>query len=349
MNMPITIEPPAPAGACIVLFGIVLLMSVIGRVTPSVFRPFFVLCIHRIQHRLLISHLNLVALRYRLLMRLCEFRMCLCKDRIICLKRGYLTGDEPNLRSNFVLWSIAINHPVQVFNVIFESNHIVMRDVMPNSIIGTKSGVKDKVHPGLSLPPTIVRLPCTARLILNDLQQEWQSRCVRALHRSGWCRRRSQQPGRDLSQTHAEPDHPEHRPKRREQQLRGPSGNSRRQSEEQASDHRQADGPSPIERPQPGVGEIHQPHEHHAPRAEEVGARASAILQRRDRRVVWANSQSQITFNSGWVWTAWCVACQRGFLKALHRLVHLRAGHRQKRSLQSQIHVRIGQRFFGPP
>jgi hypothetical protein len=42
------------------------------------------------------------------------------------------------------------------------------------------------------------------------------------------------------------------------------------------------------------------------------------------------------------------VACQRAFFKALHALVHLLTGHRQKRLLQSQLHVRIGQGLLGP-
>jgi hypothetical protein len=49
------------------------------------------------------------------------------------------------------------------------------------------------------------------------------------------------------------------------------------------------------------------------------------------------------------VWTAWCVACQRVFFEALHAQVHLLTGHPQKRLLQSQLHVRIGQGLFGPP
>ncbi len=53
--------------------------------------------------------------------------MCFCKSRELCLKRGYLTGNEPNLRSNSVLWSAAINHPIQVINVLLESIHIVKR------------------------------------------------------------------------------------------------------------------------------------------------------------------------------------------------------------------------------
>ena len=37
------------------------------------------------------------------------------------------------------------------------------------------------------------------------------------------------------------------------------------------------------------------------------------------------------------------------FFKVLHRLVHPLAGHRQKRLLQRQLHVRVGQGFFGLP
>jgi len=42
------------------------------------------------------------------------------------------------------------------------------------------------------------------------------------------------------------------------------------------------------------------------------------------------------------------VACQRVFFEALHALVQVLAGHGQKRLLQSQLHVGIGQGFLGP-
>jgi hypothetical protein len=62
-------------------------------------------------------------------MRLLRLFMSLCKARIIRLQRGYLTGYEPNLRSNRVLWRAAINHPVKVVKVLFELHRIVLCDV----------------------------------------------------------------------------------------------------------------------------------------------------------------------------------------------------------------------------
>ena len=64
---------------------------------------------------------------------------------------------------------------------------------------------------------------------------------------------------------------------------------------------------------------------------------------------MFASSQSQITFNSGLASTAWCAARQRAFLKPPPLWSSLLTGHRQKRLLQRQFHMRIGQRFLGPP
>jgi hypothetical protein len=58
-----------------------------------------------------------------------QLLMCLSKTRIICLTRGYLTGNEPNLGSNGVLWSAGIHHPVEIIKVLLEAWHIVQRDV----------------------------------------------------------------------------------------------------------------------------------------------------------------------------------------------------------------------------
>jgi hypothetical protein len=98
-------------------------------VTFSELYLFLLLLVKPIAHSFFIA---LLKFRYFFLKSGVKFRMCLCKVRIICLQRGYLTGDEPNLRTNFIFWRIAINHPVQIFNVIFESYHNVIRDLMPN-------------------------------------------------------------------------------------------------------------------------------------------------------------------------------------------------------------------------
>ena len=53
-----------------------------------------------------------------------EILMVLRKASIIRLKCGYLTGNEPNLVFGFVLWRVAINHPLQVIKDLLESCHI---------------------------------------------------------------------------------------------------------------------------------------------------------------------------------------------------------------------------------
>ena len=58
-------------------------------------------------------------------MRLVEIRMVLRKAIIFCLKRCHLTGNEPDLASGFVLWRVAVHHPVQVVNVLLEACHMV--------------------------------------------------------------------------------------------------------------------------------------------------------------------------------------------------------------------------------
>ncbi len=77
-----------------------------------------------------------VKLRYGFLCRLTELRMMLLKTRMICLKRGYLTGNEPNLRTYRVLCRACVHHPVKVVNVFLECFHIVrvsMRSNDPSS------------------------------------------------------------------------------------------------------------------------------------------------------------------------------------------------------------------------
>jgi hypothetical protein len=56
-------------------------------------------------------------------MRLLEVRMSLSKARIICFKSSYLAGNEPDLRSNSILWRAGCNHPVEVINVLLECLH----------------------------------------------------------------------------------------------------------------------------------------------------------------------------------------------------------------------------------
>ena len=62
-------------------------------------------------------------------MRLMEVRMVLSKARIISLHRGYLSVNEPNLRSNFILLRVCVNHPVEFVNVLLESHNEVCRDL----------------------------------------------------------------------------------------------------------------------------------------------------------------------------------------------------------------------------
>src|SRR5213594_2277740 len=70
--------------------------------------------------------------RYFFLKARVKFLMYLCKARIICLQRGYLTGNEANLRTNRVLCRACVNHPVEVVKVFLECFHIVCRDLAPN-------------------------------------------------------------------------------------------------------------------------------------------------------------------------------------------------------------------------
>src|SRR6266498_552421 len=96
----------------------------------SDFGVFLRLLLKQVAHFFLIA---LVKMRYGSLCRLTELRMVLIKAREICLKRGYLTGNEPNLRTNRVLWRAAIHHPVKIVDVFLESFHFVMRHVAPNA------------------------------------------------------------------------------------------------------------------------------------------------------------------------------------------------------------------------
>ena len=63
---------------------------------------------------------------------ICELGMARCKTVIICLQRGYLTGHEPNLRSNRVLCRACVNHPVEVINIFLECFHKVRVATKPN-------------------------------------------------------------------------------------------------------------------------------------------------------------------------------------------------------------------------
>jgi len=68
-------------------------------------------------------------------------RMILCKARILCLKRGYLTCDESNLRTDRVLCRACVHHPIEVVEVLLESLHIVSRDLRK------QQNVKHQVNP----------------------------------------------------------------------------------------------------------------------------------------------------------------------------------------------------------
>ena len=67
--------------------------------------------------------------RIRFLQFLLECRMALNKTRIVCLKRGYLAGNESNLRSNAILWRVCVNHPVEIVNVFLECFHEVLKEL----------------------------------------------------------------------------------------------------------------------------------------------------------------------------------------------------------------------------
>ena len=106
-----------------------------SRIRPKiVFLRAFVVCFFRkafIAAKYFLP-LRLLELRMRLFelrMLVSKFHMVLSKARIICLKSGYLSGDEPNLRSNFVLCCAAVNHPVEIINVFVEGFHLVNRDL----------------------------------------------------------------------------------------------------------------------------------------------------------------------------------------------------------------------------
>jgi hypothetical protein len=68
-------------------------------------------------------------IRYFLRSGLLKLRMILCQARIICLKRGYLSVNQAKLRSNRVLWSVGINHPVEIVNVLLQSGHTVFQEL----------------------------------------------------------------------------------------------------------------------------------------------------------------------------------------------------------------------------
>ena len=62
-------------------------------------------------------------------MRLLEVRMLLCQARIICLKRGYLSPNEGKLASEVWFARVAVNHPIQIINVLSEACHKVQSDI----------------------------------------------------------------------------------------------------------------------------------------------------------------------------------------------------------------------------
>lgn len=58
-----------------------------------------------------------------------ELRMSVRKARIIFLKLPGFAGDEANLRTDFVLFRAAVNHPVKVVKVLIESHSIVKMEL----------------------------------------------------------------------------------------------------------------------------------------------------------------------------------------------------------------------------
>jgi hypothetical protein len=114
-----------------------------------------------IVRRLLISRLQVRKLLINCHLRRCEVRMALCQSRIICLKRGYFSANEPNLRSNSVLCRALYYHPIQVVNILQECIHKHWC-MIANSMLGQRHRWKDKVGAGhLLLPGGHLRLqPC---------------------------------------------------------------------------------------------------------------------------------------------------------------------------------------------
>lgn len=76
-------------------------------------------------HRSLVARLQIRKFRLDLRLRLIRMSMARCKTVIVCLQRGYLTGNEPNLRTNRVLWRVGVHHPVEVINIFLERFHKV--------------------------------------------------------------------------------------------------------------------------------------------------------------------------------------------------------------------------------
>jgi hypothetical protein len=75
-----------------------------------------------------IFRLHFLQFKIHFLQRLLELRMALNKTRIVCLKRGYFTGNESNLRSNGVLFGVAVHHPVEIINIFLECFHEVLKE-----------------------------------------------------------------------------------------------------------------------------------------------------------------------------------------------------------------------------
>jgi hypothetical protein len=82
-------------------------------------------------------------------LRCLEVRMLLLKSRILCLKRGYLTGYEPNLGENSVLLGVVANHPLKFFNVLRDAAHIVGQSLMRPNEIKMSDGGRDRPSLGV--------------------------------------------------------------------------------------------------------------------------------------------------------------------------------------------------------
>ena len=80
---------------------------------------------YRVKRRILWLRLKRVQIPLQCRILRLEFRMALNKTRMVCLKRGYYTGNEADLRSNIFFARVAVHHPVEVVKVFLDCLHLV--------------------------------------------------------------------------------------------------------------------------------------------------------------------------------------------------------------------------------
>ena len=72
-------------------------------------------------------------LRRRLLipyqLRLLELRVDVNRARVLCLKRGYFSGNVGNLTTNFWCRSVISNHAIECIKALLDGWHIVRMDL----------------------------------------------------------------------------------------------------------------------------------------------------------------------------------------------------------------------------